>query len=138
MTQAIIELCGGEDGDPLSEYWDWVLEFIARADAIIDLEPQDTTQRMEAARQFAKEERELASKKRFAIFRDVYTEELWLPAGALLECSGSKKTPRQFASDLAEIGWRHWPVDWRGRGGREAREQGEVDRFQRAFYIGLT
>lgn len=138
LAQLIIALCPSEDVDPLEEARFWVIEFIARAGAFVEAVNPDGTPktRWEVLEALVEAERSLPRgpdvAMRSAIVRK--GEELWLPAGALKDYSGSRRSWPEFTADLAEIGWRHEELDVREpttRAGKAA-----ARRVHRRFYVG--
>ena len=143
LTQAIIQLCGGEDMDPLEEPREYVIEFIAHAGASIEaIGPDDKRKsNWDVLSEIVDAETRLESKRdlarRSVIVYDREKNEFWLPAGALKEYSGSRKTWPDFTSDLKEIGWRHEELYGRSRGSRADRAKSSAPKpIHRRFYIG--
>jgi hypothetical protein len=142
MAQTIIALCGGDDADPLEEAEIGVVEFIAHAGATVEAIGPDGTRKskwlvLDEAVQIEmtlESKRDLA--RRSVVIYDREKDELWLPAGALKEYSGSRKSWPDFTSDLREIGWRHETLDAWEPGGRAKRASGEVRHLTRNFYVG--
>jgi hypothetical protein len=134
LTQAIIELCGGEDVDPCEEVREPVVEFIAHAGAIIEAVRPDGGRKStwEVLSEVAQAEQMLRANRdraaQTAIVYDREKDELWLPAGALKDYSGLRKSWPDFTSDLGEIGWRHKE--------KFAREPGTRRPIHRKFYVG--
>jgi hypothetical protein len=102
IAQAVIELCGGEDVDPLEEARQWVTEFIAYAGAVVDaLDAQGKERtRWDVLCEHREAERRLPNTGnpagRAAIIRK--GSECWLPAGALKDYSGSGKSWDDFTT----------------------------------------
>lgn len=143
IAQSIIELCGGEDADPLDEARGWVIEFIAHAGATVDAVKADGSRktRWEALAEIVDTERTLGLNRdiarRSVVIYDRGKDELWLPAGALKDYSSSRKSWPDFTSDLAEIGWRHKELFARPPGGRAERAEGATAKpIHRNFYMG--
>jgi len=141
QAQTIIELCGGNDANPLEEARDAALAFIAHAGAIVEWTEVNGARRDDwtVFSEYMTVERTLVGPDvaaRSAILYDETKEEFWLPAERLQDYSSSRRTRDDFKSDMAEIGWRLEHPDKRGPGGRIARANGQVPRFHRRFYVG--
>ena len=132
IEQLIIQLCGGEDDDPRDEARQWVTDFIAYAGATIDaLKPDGTPKsRWDVVAEYKQVEGTLPrgpdAARGSVIIRK--GEELWLPAGKLMDHSRSRMTWGQFTSCLAEIGWRHKEIDVREPATRNQRADGSKAR----------
>ncbi len=138
IAQSIIELCGGEDVNPLQEAREWVIEFIAHAGGTVDAvkENGERKTRWEVLSEVVKVEGTLQPTgpiaRRSVVIYDAEKNELWLPAGALKESSSTRKSWPDFTSDLAEIGWRHEELYARPPGSRQVKR----DPIHRNFYVG--
>jgi hypothetical protein len=140
LAQLVIELCGGQDIDPLTEARGWVTDFIAHAGATVNALKPDGTPKKHWELLSEHGEAELAllrstdPARRSAII--ISGDELWLPAGALMESSGTRMSGPDFVSAMAEIEWRHKELYATGPGSRADRASGNVQRIHRRFYVG--
>jgi hypothetical protein len=141
LTQAIIQLCGGEDADPLQGPRELAGEFAARAGNTVAALREDGGRKTagELLREIEVVEGPLASARdaaaRSAVIYDEEQGELWLPAGALRDYAGRRRDP-DFASDMDEAGWRLEELEARDPGGRAKRRSGEAKHRRRSFYVG--
>jgi hypothetical protein len=143
VAQAVIALCPGDRPDPCREARGWVTEFIAHSGVEVQAVTTagcrksrwEVFSEFEQAEQALKDSRDAAGKT--AIIRDREKNELWLPAGALKEHSGSRADWDEFTAQLGEVGWRSEEVDVREPASRAARAAGEAQRVHRNFYVGV-
>jgi hypothetical protein len=136
LAQAIIELCPGEDADPLEEARQWITDFVGDLGGI-----ETVTLYGDAAEQWAglvgreDAQRRLAAHPNPARRTVAMRDErglLWLPADPLRAHTGERLSWGDLRARLQEIGWRRVEVDKWERGVDRAIAR----RVHTVFYVG--